>query len=301
MLDQWAYLTYKPIESVSLKIGRQLWPMLISSEYQRVHYLLPQTAISETVYGLSPFVSFDGVSANKSLDVAGSTLTLGAYAGAPKLNRINPTGLDFSFPKIIGARATLDGSGWRLHATANRYQAKMNITYQTTTANTQTGTWTNYSNTNTATIDLYSFGYRYDKNNIVSWGEMFTLKGKDNVKVPMAAGYTQQDYKFYERSYGGYLLAGYRFGHFLPTVAVAQGFAGFGFPNDPSTNQHYQGKVTSYILCNAYQMNDQASLKVEFQRSYVPSVGGGFFDVAQSTTSTKKYGDSVRAGVDFIF
>lgn len=271
--------------------------MLISSEYQRVHFLLPQTTISETVYGLSPFVSFDGVSANKTMDVAGTTLTVGAYAGAPKLNRVNPTGMDFSFPKIIGARATLDGSGWRLHATANRYQSKMTISVlNSVSATTGPGYMTSNSS---AMIDLYSFGYRYDKYNFVSWGEMFTLKGKDNAKVSFTNPPSQ--YKFYERSYGGYLLAGYRFGKFLPTVTVAQGTAGFGFPTDPTTNQHYDGKVTSYILCNAYQMNDQASFKVEFQRSSVNSIGGGFFDVAQSTTSTKKYGDSVRAGVDFIF
>ncbi len=295
LFAQFAYLTYNPVQSVSLKIGRQLWPMLISSEYQRVHFLLPQSEIPQTVYGLMPFVAFDGVSANKTLDTGIGSLTLGAYAGAHKLNRVAPAGLAFDFPSILGARVTLDGSGWRLHATANQFKSKMTISYLTSLPSTM------YSSVNTATSTIYSFGYRYDKNNIVSWGEMFTLKSKDNSLVPMASGYSQQAYKYFERSYGGYVLVGYRFGKFLPTATVAQGTAKLGFPTDPTTNQKYDGKVTSYILCNSYQMNDQATFKVEFQRSTVPSVGGGFFDVAQSTTSTKKYGDMVKAGIDFIF
>lgn len=310
MFAQWAYISYKPSESVTLKIGRQLWPMLISSEYQRVHYLLPQTSISETVYGLSPFVSFDGVSANKKFNLRRKmSLTIGAFAGAPKLNRTNPTGSEFSFPKIIGARATLDGSGWRLHGTINKYQAKMQIDVASVQAfpgmgNVVFGT---IPFVNTADITLMSAGYRYDKHNIVSWGEMFTLKGTNNESVAMTtmlnmmSGKGPSPYKFYERSYGGYLLLGYRIEDFLPSVTVAQGTAGFGFPSDMVTNQHYDGKVTSIILCNAYKMNDQASLKVEFQRSSVKAPGEGFFDVAQSATSTKKYGDIVKAGVDFIF
>lgn len=294
MFAQFAYLTYNPVPSVSLKIGRQLWPMLISSEYQRVHFLLPQTEIPATVYGLMPFVAFDGVSANKSLDTAIGSLTLGAYAGAPKLNRTPPAGLAFDFPSIIGARATLDGSGWRLHATANQFKSKMTISYLTSLPSTK------YTSINEATSTIYSFGYRYDKYNIVSWGEMFTLKSTDNSLVPQAAGGPQTN-KYFQRSYGGYVLAGYRFGKYLPTLTYAQGTAKLGFPTDPTTNQKYDGKVTSYIFCNSFQMNDQASFKVEFQRSYVPSAGGGYFDVAQSTTSTKKYGDMLKAGIDFIF
>jgi len=287
MFAQWAYVTYKPVDSISFKLGRQLWPMMISSEYQRVHYLLPQAAVPGTMYGLSPFVSFDGASLNKTLDTAVGSLTLGAFMGAPKLNRANPTGMEFEFTKIKGIRATLDGSGWRLHATASQYQAKMSIAATPPSENL-------------ADIELYSFGYRYDKYNIVSWGEMFALNGRNNVNVPMASGGPQTN-KFYERSYGGYILAGYRFGRLLPTVTVAQGKAGFGFPTDPNTNQKYDGKITSYTIANAYQMNDQATFKVEFQRSYVPSAGGGFFEVTQSTASTKKHGDMVKAGVDFIF
>lgn len=302
MFAQWAYVTYKPVNSVSFKLGRQLWPMMISSEYQRVHYLLPQASVPGTMYGLSPFVSFDGASLNKTMDAGIGSLTLGAFAGAPKLNRANPTGLDFEFTKIKGIRATLDGSGWRLHATASQYQAKMTVSYQYVDAASPYGTGLNkYSSTRLADIDLYSFGYRYDKHNIVSWGEMFALEGKNNEKVAAQSGYTSQYYKFYEKSYGGYLLAGYRFGRLLPTVTVSQGFAGFGFPSDPNTNQHYQGKVTSYIVGNTYQMNDQATFKVEYQRSYIPSLGGGFFEVTQAARSTKLYGDMVKAGVDFIF
>jgi hypothetical protein len=294
---QWAYLNYRPTDTISLKIGRQLWPVLISSEYQRVHYLLPQSDIPSTVYQLAPFVSFDGISANKVFNTGIGALTIGAYAGNPKLNTSPPAALDLDFQTLKGARITLDGSGWRLHATYNQMFSKASITLPTVTGGIiVTGT----TETAQTRSEAMSFGYRYDKHNFVSWGEVMHLKAKDmgTFTNPFISS---RGKRLFEKSYGGYVLAGYRLGKFLPSVTLAQGTTYLGLPTSTTTNAKYEGKTTSYIAGLAYQMHDQAILRAEYQRTHVPSIGGGWYDVVQSTKSTRKFGEAVKAGVDFIF
>lgn len=299
MFAQWAYLNYRPTDGLSVKVGRQLWPVLISSEYQRVHYLLPQSNIPNTVYGLLPFVSFDGVSANQTFNVGIGNLTVGAYTGNPKLNTGGIVGTDLDFQSLIGGRVTLDGSGWRVHATANRIFSKVTINTQQyvapTSVVTVTGTGATHSN-------VFSFGYRFDKFNFVSWGEATYSKATDNSTLPIrtSAGTTVSNKKLFEKSYGGYVLAGYRVGAFLPSVTYAQGTTYLGLPAS-ATNSKYEGKTRSYIAGLSYAANDQVSVKAEYLRTYVPSIGGGWYDVVQSTKSTRKFGDAVKAGVDFIF
>lgn len=308
MFAQWAYLTYKPADSYSVKIGRQLWPVLISSEYQRVHYLLPQSNIPNTTYGLLPFVSFDGISASKVFDVGVGALTLGAYTGNPKLNTGGITGVDFDFQTLMGARVTLDGSGWRLHATANRIYSKIAIdttSYPAAAGGAgvrTTGSGQTHSN-------VFSFGYRFDKYNFVSWGEATYSKATDDgqkltlrstlVANGSAAGAPISSTLF-EKSYGGYVLAGYRVGKFLPTLTYARGTTYLGLPA-AANNAKYDGKTVSYIAGLSYAAHDQATFKVEYLRTYVPSIGGGWYDVVQSTKSQRRFGDAVKAGVDFIF
>lgn len=304
---QWAYLNYRPMDGLTFKIGRQLWPVLISSEYQRVHFLLPQSNIPGTVYGLLPFVSFDGASANKVFDSAIGSLTLGAYAGNPKLNNGGINGIDLDFKTLMGIRATLDGSGWRLHATANKVFSKVTVdsTAFSTVANSSLRT-SGIANTHS---NIFSFGYRFDKYNFVSWGEATYSKATDDQSLTLrtvaSANGTlvavPSTKKLFEKSYGGYALFGYRLGKFLPSLTYAQGTTYLGLPANPTTNAKYEGKTESYIAGLAYQAHDQASLKLEFQRTYVKNIGSGWYDVVQSTTSTRKFGDVVKAGVDFIF
>lgn len=305
MFAQWAYLTYKPMDTVAIKLGRQLWPVLISSEYQRVHYLLPQSNIPNTTYGLLPFVSFDGASANKTFDVGIGTLTAGAYMGNPKLNNGGITGADLDFQTLMGARVTLDGSGWRLHATANRVFSKVTIN---NTSVSPGGVGINTTGSAKTNSDIYSLGYKVDKAGFVSWGEATYIKAKDDQNLTLTTRVTANGSlaaapttkKLFEKSYGGYVLVGYRFGAFLPTLTYSQGTTYLGLPA-ASNNAEYEGKTESYIAGLNYQAHDQVSMKVEYLRSYVPSINGGWYDVVQSTSSKKKHGDAVKAGVDFIF
>lgn len=284
---QWAYVNWKPTNGTSIKIGRQLFPALISSEYQRVHFLLPQSNIPSTTYRILPFVSMDGASATQTFDVGVGKLSLGAYVANPKLNTTDPDGVKFGFDRVVGFRATLEGSGWTIHGTANRLNSDIKIEIPSL-PDVIAATRTN----------IFTFGYRIDKSNFVSWGEMIYTKAIDDAYISIPAlSYKKQ---FLKDSYAGYVLAGYRFGKFLPSITYSQGTIDYGLPTGAAFDK-YQGKVETYIAGLSYQANDQVMVRGEYLRSYVPSIGGGFYDVIQKPASTKKYGDAVKMGVDFIF
>lgn len=302
MYAQWVYLNYRINDGLFFKIGRQLWPVQISSEYQRVHQLIPQSNIPYTSYGLLPFVSFDGASLNKTLETSIGSLSFGAYIGNPKLNTTPPSSVTFNETSLIGTRVTLDGSGWRLHATFNRVFSSVSVdasSYTTSTGNTTsrtTGNAKTHSN-------IYSFGFRYDKNNLVSWGDFIYANATDNshlILTNSSSGIISNK-KLFDKSYGGYVLLGYRFGKFLPSITFAKGTTKLGLPTDPVTNAKYEGRTTSYILGTAYQLNDQATAKIEYLRTYIPSAGEGWYDVSQASANTETHGDAVKAGIDFIF
>lgn len=312
LFAQWAYLNYKVMDGLNLKIGRQLWPVLISSEYQRVHQLLPQSDIPYTTYGLLPFVSFDGVSLNKNLDVGIGSLTIGAYAGNPKLNTTPPAALNLDFQRIYGGRLTLDGSGWRVHATYSRVFSKVaidTIKYADATG-TVSDTAARYvvrvTGKAVQNSEIISFGYRYDKHNFVSWGEMSHNKGKDENLLSLtlcnSSGAACSAYgtpkKLFDKSYGGYVLVGYRLGKFLPSFTYAQGTMYLGLPAD---TQNYEGRTTTYTLSTAYQVNDQATARIEYKKLFMPSAGGGWYDVVQTSGNKNRHGDAIKAGIDFIF
>jgi len=296
MFAQWAYLQYRMDNNVSFKLGRQLWPILIASEYQRVHHLLPSASIPGTAYVVLPFVSFDGASANYSHDLGFAKLTVGAYVGTPKLNLTPPAALNLEFQNLVGARVGLDGSGWKVHGTINHYYGKVAITIPTTgtTAIGAPGVVGTTFRAETHNV-AKSFGIKFDKYNVVALLEGTHLHNTDT----SIFGLTSK--QLFETSHSAYALLGYRVGKFLPYLSAAQGYVKYGLPYDSTTLSRYEGRVTSYILGTAYHYNEQASIKLEYQRDTVPAVDGGFYASYIAQGYTKKYGDMISLGVDFIF
>jgi hypothetical protein len=295
MFAQWAYLTFKVNDNVSIKTGRQLWPILMASEYNRVRMLLPAVGIPSTAYLMLPFTAFDGISLNQNYDIGLGNLALGVYGGSPKLNLTPPSVLDLNFANLIGARATLDGSGWRAQATVNRYYGSAKISAPIVLSAPGAVTVQPYFAEQHG-IMAYSASFRYDKHNILAWLEMTKTDVSSNNALP-----TIGTAALYKKSYGGYALLGYRFDRITPYVSYAKGTTVYGLPTDTVTNSKYNGRVTTYLAGTSYKLNDSAVAKVEYQRDTVKNPGDGFYEVYQKAGNTKKYGDMLSAGVDFIF
>jgi len=272
---QWAFLNIKTSENSHIKLGRQLFPALMSSEYSRVHYLLPSNHVPLHFVATNPFISFDGASYNMDFDTALGKVNVGAYTGSPKLNT-SSTAIMPTYYNAYGLQANVEGKGWKVHATATQFKAS--VDYAGVYASLGTGKKT--------TNSLYTAGAKYDNNNIVLSAEA-VLRTSKNAAV-LANGK-----KNLERAYGGYGLVGYRFGKIMPRFTWGTSTARLGFS---------EGKIQTYDVGVNYSLNEQAVLKVDFEKTYVPSAGGGWYPVTQSTTAPKgRQADAVFAGVDFIF
>jgi hypothetical protein len=278
LYTQWANLTYSFTNSLNVKLGRQLLPILISSEYQRVHYLLPTNGAPSVASSVAPFVSIDGGSINNTFELGDLKLLTSIYGGTPILDVTPPSSLTYKGTSLLGVRATLDGSGWRAHLNYFRNHSKITISNSSVEANN----------------NVYSAGFRVEKYNVVFWTEGAYSKGQDNTVSAITGK------RVLSKSYGWYTLAGYRVAKFLPYLAVGANTSALGFL--PKTNGvSYDGKVATYTAGVNYQINEQAVFKVSYNRTRVPSIGGGNFLVTQQAASTKRDANAVSAGVDFIF
>ncbi|MBY0412516.1 MAG: hypothetical protein K2Q18_00050 [Bdellovibrionales bacterium] len=275
LFAQWAFLNIKTSENSHLKIGRQLFPALMSSEYSRVHYLLSSNHIPLHVTATNPFISIDGASYNMDFNTGFGKFNFGIYTGSPKLNTSSTTVVP-TYYNAYGLQANVEGSGWKVHATASKF--KVSVDYSGVFAALGTGKKT--------VNNLYTLGTKFDNYNVL-------LEAEAILRTSSTAAILGNGKKNLERAYGGYATAGYRFGKFLPRFTYATSTTWLGFS---------QGKIETYGVGMNYAVNDQAVVKVDFEKTYIPSAGGGWYPVTQSSTAPKgKQANAVFAGVDFIF
>lgn len=275
LIAQWAHVNYAPCEGTSLRFGRQLHPVLIASEYVRVGYLLPFRQVPAPVFDLYPFTRFDGLSAYQAIETGAGRLTFGFFGGTPilDLNETQVSGLDFSFENLLRTQITLDGEGWRVRAQASRFLSRL----QTSTP---------YPSTDrSGVLQAYSLGYRFDKDNFVSWGEYFLSRSPHGTDVGTGI--------YGDQAYGFYGLAGYRLGRWLPRYTFAKARQSYNI----TTN----GSVTTHTFGVNYQPSERAVVKVEYERFVIPRAQGGGYSVTQPATTTATSGGAVYAGLDFIF
>lgn len=86
----WALITWKPMNRMSLRVGRLLTPVWMFSEQIDVGLTFPWVRLPTEVYAMNSFKSFEGASLSWGLPLGGMDLTLTAYAGQGSLREGNP-------------------------------------------------------------------------------------------------------------------------------------------------------------------------------------------------------------------
>jgi hypothetical protein len=272
----WAYVTYQTGEGTTVRGGRQRFPIFSASEYIYEHYQLPYRELPAIVFQMAPFVAFDGASVSHQFDTPIGKVNLQAFGGTPVL-AVTPavSGSTSQLSDLIGGRVNLEGDGWRVRAVIARSASQSTIT--------STGAISKADST------YLSAGYRYDKNNIVSWGEYMFRHAPDGTQS--AAGV------YGGRGSAGYVLAGYRIGDFMPRYTFAEASAALG----PLGN----GKTTTHTFGVNYTASEHAVIKVEYELDVTPTDGGGYkvtpIDPVAAGMTASTSGSALYAGVDFFF
>jgi len=277
---QWAYATWTPMKDLSVKLGRQRYPIWTASEFVNVHAQLPYRNIPQIVYKMAPFSTFDGASVGYGFDLGFAKMNVSVFGGNPVLDYELPATIETTFTDMYGARVNFEGDGWRARIQASR--GDQHVRTMDTSGNTVM-----YLR---GTAEYYSLGYRYDKNNIVSWGEYMIEKGHSTDTVPTVPG-TFGGGKMLEKENGGYILIGYHMGDWTPryTFAVADEHNGF----DNNT-------VTEHNIGVNYKFSEVVTAKIDYEYYNLSNPGPlGSMTVTASNTATKA--QAAYVGVDFYF
>jgi hypothetical protein len=223
LFADWAYVNYTPVDELNIRAGRQRYPIFTASEYINEHEELPFRVMPSIIYGLAPLDSFDGVSISKTIDAGSGKFQFSAFGGSPVINGSSsttsyvatgvPVAASFHSSNLVGAKITYEGDGFRLRAQASR-------STETATSTVELAAPYGSSSYYEAHEENFTVGYRYDKHNIVSWGEYLFAVSPGSTTVP--AGNGLPGGAFLGKAQGGYILVGYRVGDFLPRYTFAQ-------------------------------------------------------------------------------
>ncbi len=210
MYANWAFVAYKPQDNWRIRLGRQLFPAWLVSEYIDVGYMYPWTEVPHAVYDLAPFKSLNGVSTDYTFTLGGGA-KLGVmffggqeYQTVPLADGGNETN---SYGNIVGSEVSLMHEGHKFRFMAAQYNVA-------STADSKTYT----DNRNTS----YIAGYKYELNNWMIYSEAGLREGSNGSTVLQAdTPDMKKDRTYNKRVVGGYLTAGYWFGSYLPHITAS--------------------------------------------------------------------------------
>ena len=265
----WAHLTYTSDEGLQIRAGRQRFAVFTASEYIYEHYELPFREMPSIVFGMAPFVAFDGASVSQDFTLGEGKLNVQVFGGTPILSTTPASGGITTFSNLLGARVNYGGDGWRVRVQASRaYQSNLSSSNILSTANSS----------------YYSAGYRYDKFNLVSWGEYFFRHAPDGTISPTVGRYQGS-------SVSGYILIGTRLNSWLPRYTFAKASSHQGISG--------AGTTTSHTIGVNYYFNPKVVAKAEYEISIIPNGGGGY-KVTQPYNNIATSGGTLYAGLDFL-
>ena len=95
----WYFATYLPFEGLKIKLGRQILPIWMISEYIDVGRAYPWVRPPQEVYALNPLKNYDGASVSYTVDISGVEITPEIIAGTFKA----------TFPSATASKAPLSG------------------------------------------------------------------------------------------------------------------------------------------------------------------------------------------------
>lgn len=245
---EWAYLSYRPVNSLSLRFGRQRIPYYLLSEYLDVGYAYPWVRPPIELYNI-PISSTDGIGALYDFNLGNWNFTWQGYAGKSSgvSDQLNA---EFILNDAWGSAFFAEVGDWtfrigynRSHLAVGELEAggiaeqligavnatNVGIAGIEATANAVPPggvAWNvtldrlnNDAEENSAKTEYKSAAFMYDNGSLLVMAEIANLKLED---IAFPAGDS------------GYITFGYRFGKWMPHVTYAK------FYSDSAADQQSQ-------------------------------------------------------------
>lgn len=287
---EWAFVRYRPVDGLDLRLGRLGTDVFMLSEYRQVGYAMPWVRPPHDLYGITSIYHLDGADLNKRFELGAAMLNIKAFYG--NSNEDYPTGFNdgqgikIGFD-VYGAGTSLAWGNWKLRYTYA--QVEMNSDH---TKGLRQGLqalalwWPNaaiYSaqlETENKRFDYNQVGLNYDNNDWWLQGEYVRL-GSELALV--SAG--QHAYLSVGKRFGGlslYALTGYAEPE-NPLIVVQQPL--ISFPDPIGQQIDYLAKATerslngvrikqrSYGLGARWDFAAKMALKIQLEQFDVDKTG----------------------------
>ncbi|PQA75942.1 porin [Rhodoferax sp. TS-BS-61-7] len=267
----WAFVKLAPLEGLAIRAGRFNLPNFLVSDSRKVGYANIWLRPPNEVYGVDVLNGgLDGADLSYRLPVAGNSLTITGLLGSSSINRPRNFAGITEVKNVQGINLLWDGDWYtvRLGQVQGYAQLSGDILNLMPAGQTE---------------ELYEFtglGFSVDRANVVLQAEMVQRRGKYLNSVFAADG--------------SYLMAGYRFGKFLPYMMLAE-------VKPAASDDAPQDSIAVGLRWDAFS---SAALKFQLERTDTKGTTGQSFitpgDVQQQTPLTKSV-NVLSVSLDFVF
>lgn len=214
---EWAYLGYRPMQGVDIKVGRMVAPLYMLSAYRNVNYSQTMARPFESLYFMNSASTVDGASLNWDIDTSVGEFGFTAFTGSHELKLPPDVAIKLTGYSGLGVQWTKDS--WTVRAA----YSKTNVQYTAPALSAAIAATSRIP----AAVCPNCASVMRDKfdTSLVSTGPALGV-GFDNGKI--IAGFEWINRKQSDNSYlisGGkawYAMLGYRIDKFTPYIAIGQ-------------------------------------------------------------------------------
>ena len=278
----WIFVTYRPVEEFSFRVGLQINPAFLYTEQDEVGFLYPWTRLPYEVYGLDPLDSFYGLSVIYTKFMGPLQLRAQLFGGGGDVSIQSGTSSIFgTVNDDRGLEVSLIADHFKVRAGYIACNPDLSTTAQVpVTANPSGPTGTYTSHADVGHSQLFSFGARGDYQNFMGIAEFIRFVNSGTFASTASAGYGTLGYQVlpWLSPYATYAWRGSLSG------------TAFIYPN-PAYSTTAQTNLHSALLGLDFKVNASMVMKAEYMRSQ-----------ANFVDTTKNYGaNTYTASVDVVF
>lgn len=207
----WAFVKVKPINSVSIRMGRLVLPGFMVSESRNVGYVNTMVTPPIDAYNLLPLTKFDGMDLNWRINAGSVAINLTPYVG----RRREPTsgGTVLQMDNLRGLNATAEWESWTFRAGMTK--AELQSPNETATA-----LWAGLRSTGSPTAIAIAEEYEIQHKDASFSGIGVQY---DDGRILAASEYVQRKTKSYiPDATAWYVMGGYRLKTFTPYAAYSR-------------------------------------------------------------------------------
>jgi hypothetical protein len=293
---EWGNVTYKPTDSLSLRIGRVALPAYLMSESRLVGYAHTWVRPPQEVYSILPLTSNDGIDASYRSSFGSVQNTVQAYYGT---NKVKISGGGTAKAKSSwGVNDTVEVDSLTLRAAYTYLKEELEIPSMAplfagiAATPGMSGVYEKYDPKNLSTHAI-ALGASYDPGNWFVMSEFVDYKG-DSILSDSRAWY---------------VAGGYRLGKFTPYLIHAQvktkveEETAAGFFNGPLNTILYQVAATQKTssIGVRYDVYKNTAIKLQYDHLETGSRSNGRLKPPTGSNVFGRDANIVTLGVDFVF